>query len=95
MHVTGVLASRTSLPNVGGFGEGGFYSAQSSDDIITSIVKFLDEVKPEFDPVVTGSPTIPVDSLNPTTVLPYAYYSSFIPKPQESTQLWAGQLKQI
>ncbi|ENV74165.1 hypothetical protein F946_00199 [Acinetobacter johnsonii ANC 3681] len=84
--------SHTSLPNVGGFGEGGFYSAQSSDDIITSIVKFLDEVKPEFDPVVTGSPTIPVDSLNPTTVLPYAYYSSFIPKPQESTQLWAGNL---
>lgn len=84
--------SHTSLPNVGGFGEGGFYSAQSSDDIITSIVKFLDEVKPEFDPVVTGSPTIPVDSLNPTTVLPYAYYSSFIPKPQESTQLWVGNL---
>ena len=84
--------SHTSLPNVGGFGEGGFYSAQSSDDITTSIVKFLDEVKPEFDPVVTGSPTIPVDSLNPTTVLPYAYYSSFIPKPQESTQLWAGNL---
>ena len=84
--------SHTSLPDVGGFGEGGFYSAQSSDDIITSIVKFLDEVKPEFDPVVTGSPTIPVDSLNPTTVLPYAYYSSFIPKPQESTQLWAGNL---
>ncbi|WP_234964917.1 PilC/PilY family type IV pilus protein [Acinetobacter johnsonii] len=84
--------SHTSLPDVGGFGEGGFYSAQSSDDIITSIVKFLDEVKPEFDPVVTGSPTIPVDSLNPTTVLPYAYYSSFIPKPQESTQLWVGNL---
>lgn len=84
--------SHTALPNVGGFGEGGFYSAQSSDDIINSIVKFLDEVKPEFDPVVTGSPTIPVDSLNPTTVLPYAYYSSFIPKPQESTQLWAGNL---
>lgn len=84
--------SHTSLPNVGGFGEGGFYSAQSSDDIITSIVKFLDEVKPEFDPVVTGTPTIPVDRLNPTTVLPYAYYSSFIPKPQESTQLWVGNL---
>lgn len=84
--------SHTSLPNVGGFGEGGFYSAQSSDDITTSIVKFLDEVKPEFDPVVTGSPTIPIDSLNPTTVLPYAFYSSFIPKPQESTQLWVGNL---
>ncbi|MGE8594336.1 MAG: PilC/PilY family type IV pilus protein [Acinetobacter faecalis] len=84
--------SHSSLPGVGGFGEGGFYSAQSSDDIIQSIVKFLDEVKPEFDPVATGRPTLPVDSLNPVQIQPYAYYASFVPKPQESTQLWVGNL---
>ena len=84
--------SHESLPGVGGYGEGGFYSAQSSDEIIQSIVKFLDEVKPEFDPVATGSPTLPVDSLNPTQIQPYAYYASFVPKPQESTQLWVGNL---
>ncbi|MTD12088.1 pilus assembly protein PilY [Acinetobacter sp. YIM 103518] len=84
--------SHSSLPGVGGFGEGGFYSAQSSDEIIQSIVKFLDEVKPEFDPVATGRPTLPVDSLNPVQIQPYAYYASFVPKPQESTQLWVGNL---
>ncbi|WP_252725375.1 pilus assembly protein [Acinetobacter indicus] len=84
--------SHASLPGVGGYGEGGFYSAQSPDDIINSIVKFLDEVKPEFDPVATGSPTVPVDSLNPIQLQPYGYYASFIPKPQESTQLWLGNL---
>ncbi|MEN8389595.1 PilC/PilY family type IV pilus protein [Acinetobacter indicus] len=84
--------SHTSLPGVGGYGEGGFYSAQSPQDIINSIVNFLGEVKPEFDPVATGSPTIPVDSLNPIQLQPYGYYASFIPKPQESTQLWVGNL---
>lgn len=84
--------SHSSLPGVGGYGEGGFYSAQSPQDIINSIVNFLGEVKPEFDPVATGSPTIPVDSLNSIQLQPYGYYASFIPKPQESTQLWVGNL---
>lgn len=78
--------------SVGGFGEGGFYSAQSTDDVVQSVVKFLDDVKPEFDPVATGSPTLPQDTLNPLRIQPYGYYASFIPKPQESTQLWVGNL---
>lgn len=85
--------SHPDLPtSVGGFGEGGFYSAQSTDDVVQSVVKFLDDVKPEFDPVATGSPTLPQDALNPLRIQPYGYYSSFTPKPQESTQLWVGNL---
>lgn len=78
--------------SVGGYGEGGFYSAQSTDDVVQSVVRFLDDVKPEFDPVATGSPTLPQDALNPLRIQPYGYYSSFTPKPQESTQLWVGNL---
>ncbi|WP_089605888.1 pilus assembly protein [Acinetobacter piscicola] len=78
--------------SVGGYGEGGFYSAQSTDDVVQSVVKFLDDVKPEFDPVATGSPTLPQDALNPLRIQPYGYYASFTPKPQDSTQLWVGNL---
>lgn len=81
------------LPSsVGGYGEGGFYSAQSTDDVVQSVVKFLDDVKPEFDPVATGSPTLPQDALNPLRIQPYGYYAAFTPKPQESTQLWVGNM---
>lgn len=85
--------SHPDLPtSVGGFGEGGFYSAQSTDDVVQSVVKFLDDVKPEFDPIATGSPTLPQDALNPLRIQPYGYYGSFTPKPQESTQLWVGNM---
>ena len=85
--------SHPDLPtSVGGYGEGGFYSAQSTDDVVQSVVKFLDDVRPEFDPVATGSPTLPQDALNPLRIQPYGYYAAFTPKPQESTQLWVGNM---
>ena len=81
------------LPSsVGGYGNGGFYSAQSTEDVVQSVVKFLDGVKPEFEPIATGSPTLPQDALNPLRIQPYGYYGSFTPKPQESTQLWVGNM---
>ena len=88
-----IVDQRSQIPsNVGGYGNGGFYSAQSPDDVVQSVVKFLDDVKPEFDPVATGSPTLPQDALNPLRIQPYGYYASFTPKPQESTQLWGGNM---
>ena len=81
------------LPSsVGGYGNGGFYSAQSTQDVVQSVVKFLDDVRPEFEPIATGSPTLPQDALNPLRIQPYGYYGSFTPKPQESTQLWVGNM---
>lgn len=88
-----IAADRSQIPSsVGGYGNGGFYSAQSTDDVVQSVVKFLDDVKPEFEPIATGSPTLPQDALNPLRIQPYGYYGSFIPKPQESTQLWVGNM---
>ncbi|MFK6123152.1 PilC/PilY family type IV pilus protein [Acinetobacter baumannii] len=74
------------------FGNGGFYYAENSADIKNSIINFVKNVTPTFDPVLTGSPTLPQDALNPLCIQPYAYYASFTPKPQESTQLWAGNM---
>lgn len=77
---------------VGGYGNGGFYSAQSEQDIINSIVQFIEDTKPTFDSIATGSPTIPVDALNPIELQDYGYYASFLPKPQDSTKIWTGNL---
>lgn len=88
-----IAADRSQIPSsVGGYGNGGFYSAQSINDVVNSVVKFLDDVDPNIEPVTTGSPTIPVDSLNPIQLQPYGYYAEFKPKPSENTQLWAGNL---
>ncbi|GAA5630481.1 hypothetical protein Acal02_01081 [Acinetobacter calcoaceticus] len=83
----------TQLANsVGGFGNGGFYSAQSTSDIVNSIKYFIEDIRPRFKPIATGSPTLPVDALNPIQIQPYGYYASFTPKPQEPYQLWIGNL---
>lgn len=88
-------ASQADIANTalwGVYGRGGWYSASEPAEVAQSILKFVDEVKPTFDPIVTGSPTIPIDALNPIQLQPYAYYATFVPKPQDSVQLWLGNL---
>lgn len=82
----------TTVAGSGGYGEGGFYSASSTDEVVRSFINFVEDMNPEFDPIATGSPTIPVDALNPIQLQPYGYYSQFTPKPQEKFQLWLGNL---
>ncbi|MCO8059939.1 pilus assembly protein [Acinetobacter towneri] len=74
------------------YGDGGFYYAENSEDIKNSILKFVELAGAKFESIATGSPTIPVDSLNPIQLQPYGYYAAFEPKPSETTQLWAGNL---
>lgn len=74
------------------FGGGGFYYAENSADIKNSIINFVKNVTPPFQPVLTGSPTLPQDALNSLRIQPYAYYASFTPKPQDPTQLWVGNM---
>ena len=74
------------------FGDGGFYYAENSEDISKSIVDFVKKVEVNIDPVVTGTPTVPVDALNPTELQNHAYYASFQPTVSSSNQLWVGNL---
>ncbi|WOE41317.1 pilus assembly protein [Acinetobacter chinensis] len=78
--------------NAKGFGEGGFYSASSTDEVITSFKNFVEDMEPEFDPIATGSPSLPVDALNPIQIQPYGYYAQFTPQPHKNYQLWLGNL---
>ena len=73
-------------------GRGGWYSGNSSADIVNSVNKFLNSISVTIPTMATGSPTLPQDALNPLRIQPYGYYALFTPKPQETTQLWAGNL---
>ncbi|QXB86457.1 pilus assembly protein [Acinetobacter lwoffii] len=73
-------------------GGGGWYSGSRSEDVVNSVKGFLNEIEVEIPAVATGSPTYPQDALNPLRIQPYGYYGSFTPKPQESTQLWVGNM---
>lgn len=88
-------ASRADIANTalwGVYGRGGWYSASEPREVAQSILNFVGEVKPEFDPISTGSPTLPQDTLNPLRIQPYGYYASFTPTPQETFRLWVGNL---
>ncbi|MDH0710402.1 PilC/PilY family type IV pilus protein [Acinetobacter johnsonii] len=73
-------------------GEGGWYSGKNTEDVVNSVQQFLGQIEVEIPAVATGSPTLPQDALNPLRIQPYGYYASFLPKPQETTQLWVGNM---
>lgn len=74
-------------------GEGGWYSGNSSKDVVDSVNAFLGELGTEIPSVTTGSPTIPKDMLNPAVLQDDAYYQQFQPTPDKSYQLWIGNMK--
>lgn len=74
-------------------GEGGWYSGNSSQDVVDSVNAFLGELGKEIPAVTTGSPTIPKDALNPAVLQDDAYYQQFQPTPDKSYGLWVGNLK--
>lgn len=73
-------------------GGGGWYSGASTVSVVDSVNKFLKTLTTDIPSITTGSPTIPVNTLNRQTLLADAYYASFAPKPSESQQLWTGNM---
>ncbi len=80
---------------IGGLGEGGFYNAQSSAELLKSVKSFLNEVTPDIEGTTMGSSTIPVDALNTSELQPYAYFPMFKPLIGTEDQLWMGNLKKF
>lgn len=74
-------------------GEGGWYSGSSSKDVVDSVNNFINDLSSEIPAVTTGTPTIPLDELNPVVLQNFAYYPQFQPTPDKTYQLWAGNLK--
>ncbi|MFC2993950.1 PilC/PilY family type IV pilus protein [Acinetobacter sichuanensis] len=73
--------------------EGGWYSGNSSQDVVDSVNDFINNLSKEIPSVTTGSPTIPRDALNPAELQDNAYYQTFQPTPATNYQLWLGNLK--
>lgn len=76
-------------------GNGGWFAGSSPEDVSNSINKFIKDLNKDIPSMSTGSSTIPIDSLNPEIIQPYAYFPQFEPKvnPIEKQQLWLGNLK--
>lgn len=91
----------SSLPNAAtikndatGYGLGGYTYAKTSQDVLDSIVKFIDGLDGE---VVSSLPTgvwaVPVDTLNPSRLQSTAYMRVLQPEPNSGKLTWAGNLK--
>ncbi|MCH1783386.1 pilus assembly protein PilY [Psychrobacter glaciei] len=85
--------SHPSLAGVGGFGEGGFYSAQSTDDIVNSIVSFVSDLNQTLPSVPSGTIVIPDDPYRADSQLAVAYYPTLQPKVAENSVIWDGNMK--
>ncbi|MEN6669854.1 pilus assembly protein PilY [Psychrobacter sp. B38] len=82
-----------SLSGVGGFGEGGFYSAQSTDDIVNSIVSFVSDLNQTLPSTPSGTIVIPDDPYRADSQLAVAYYPTLQPKVADNAVIWEGNMK--
>ena len=76
-------------------GKGGWYSGESTEDIVESFQKFLGAVNLTIPGISTGNATLPIDALNSNAIQPFGYFPQFVPKvaSTELQQTWYGNLK--
>ena len=81
------------LPGVGGFGEGGFYSAQSTDDIVKSITSFISGLNQNLPSTPSGTIIIPDDPYRADSQLAVAYYPTLQSDVAGNSVIWDGNMK--
>ncbi|MCY1203862.1 hypothetical protein D9M72_153670 [compost metagenome] len=76
-------------------GNGGWYSGESTEDIVESFQKFLGAVNLTIPGISTGNATLPIDALNSNAIQPFGYFPQFVPKVanDQLQQTWYGNLK--
>lgn len=80
----------------GGYGEGGFYYVESSDDIKNSILTFITSLDNTIPAAPSGTITIPKDPYRAIGELPYALMPSLQSQLDSDNQLrniWPGNVK--
>jgi len=78
---------------VGGYGQGGFYFAKDTKDIVGSVLSVIEELKADLPSTPAGTITVPADPLSSLGVKPYAYLPMLEPKVGSDSAIWAGNLK--
>lgn len=81
--------------NVGGYGQGGFYFAKDTKDIVGSVLSVIQDLEADLPSTPAGTITIPQDPLSSLSVKPYAYLPMLEPKVGSDLSIWAGNLKSI
>ncbi|MGO2119739.1 hypothetical protein, partial [Psychrobacter sp.] len=82
-----------NLCNLGINGQGGFYYAESAEDIVNSVKSLTGKLTTEIPPISTGSMAVPLDDLNVSTSRKFAYLPILDPDPLSPNKLWRGNLK--
>ncbi len=85
--------TNSELNGVGGFGEGGFYPAQSTEDIVKSITDFVADLDNSLPTTSSGTIIIPDDPYRADSQLAVAYYPTVQPQVAENSVVWEGNLK--
>jgi len=75
------------------YGGGGFFYAQSSEDISNSVSTFIQNLNKTITTTPAGTITVPDDPYQTSTTLPYAYLPMLEPKVGDSLKVWPGNLK--
>lgn len=75
------------------FGGGGYYYADSSQDVIDSLTAFMDVLGADIRPVPSGTIVIPDDPYRADSQLAVAYYPILQAEVGKSTAVWSGNLK--
>ena len=78
---------------VGGYGQGGFYFAKDTKDIVGSVLSVIEDLKADLPSVPAGTITVPADPLSSLGVKPYAYLPMLEPKVSSNLAIWPGNLK--
>lgn len=78
---------------VGGYGQGGFYFAKDTKDIVGSVLSVIEDLKAELPSTPAGTITVPADPLSSLGVKPYAYLPMLEPKIGSDAAIWSGNLK--
>lgn len=86
-------ANARNLCNLGIDGQGGFYYAESAEDIVNSVKSLTGKLTTVIPPISTGSMAVPLDDLNVSTSRKFAYLPILDPDPLSPKKLWRGNLK--
>lgn len=78
---------------VGGYGQGGFYFAKDTKDIVGSVLSVIEDLKADLPGTPAGTITVPADPLSSLGVKPYAYLPMLEPKINNDAAIWPGSLK--
>ena len=76
-----------------GYGNGGFFYAETSLDIANSVQKFITDLNQTINTTPAGTISVPDDPYQTSTTLPYAYLPMLEPKVGDTFRVWPGNLK--